>query len=258
MKGIKRLFVVLLVFCTILMNCVFYNTSEASTTKYGFTYDETCYNVQWQKAEYCYVYSELGGLLGTMTYYVGLARKKGTNDYIIMVKEVMTPNKKRVNLYTDSKGMITGYGLSEYVSVKTTLPSLDDYYPKNNPSSDSISFSIGVSSEKKADISASYTITHNDLNITSSCNTPKRMYYVIYDYKPNLVMVWKNNKYVANESVHLGEAQFEATAPGFSLTFYYDVRFGAASNSACSPLLIYKNYIRSAKKTRSLAFSVPK
>ena len=255
-KFVKRIAVAMLIFAMaaylLPQNLSFINRAEANTTKYGFSYDESYYNVSWKAAQYLYVYSEVGGRLGTMTYYVGLARRKSTNDYIVMMKEVMTPNKSKVKINSSQYG----YGLSEYVSVKTTLPSLDNYYPQNDPGKDSISFSIGVSSEKKAEISASYTVTHSDLDITASCNTPNRTYYIIYDYDPSIANPFASNKYVANESVQMGEAQFETSSGTVSFVMNYDARFGAAENANCSPWLVYLSYVRKTTGSRSYSFTI--
>lgn len=96
--------------------------SADQMSKNGFEWDSSCYNVVWANREYVKVYSKDGGLLGTMTYYVGVGRRKGTNDYILMTKETMTPNSSKVRLYTKGNSKYYGYGLSEYVSLWTILP----------------------------------------------------------------------------------------------------------------------------------------
>lgn len=237
------------------------NTEDTyAKTKYGFTYDTSVYNVSWASYESVNVYSDVGTKLGTMSYLAGVARDKGSNDYVVMFKEVMTPNKTKVKVSSSTYG----YGMSEYVSINVTLPTLDDYSPKNDPSTDSVTLEVGASKEGP-EISASYTIEHNDLDITSKCNTSSKKYHIVYDYKPNIANPVASNKYLAYESVQLGEAQFEKAASSSSATkttvsfkVNYQARFGAASNSACSPWCVYMNYVESASKSRSYSFTMNK
>lgn len=111
----------------------------------------------------------------------------------------MTPNDYKAKIDSSS----FAYGFSEYLSVKVTLPSLDDYEPQNTPSTDTITFSIGADADG-ANVEASYSITHSDLDITASCNTATKTYYVKYNYKPSIANPFANNKYLANESIQLG------------------------------------------------------
>ncbi|MCR4928059.1 MAG: hypothetical protein K5927_08765 [Lachnospiraceae bacterium] len=232
-----------------------YSEADAATTsKYGFSYDTSLYNVQWKTSESIYVRNSSGYLLGTMTYYTGLARRKGTSDYIVMFREVMTPNPSKV--YTEAGNKC--YGLSEYVSVKSTLKQLGDYKPQNTPATDTMSFSLGLGSDKKASISASYDIKHTDLDITSSCNTPNNLYFVKYDYKPSIANPFASNKYVSNESVQLGEAQFDNTDNTIKFTVYYDARFGGAEDSKRSPWLIYLNYVKQKTGSKTYSFTISK
>lgn len=199
------------------------------------------------------VYSSAGKKVGTCSYVIGLAREKKTNDYVLMLREVMTPNNSKVLI----TGSTYGYGFSEYVSAKVTLPSLDDYEPQNTPSSQTVDFTIGADSSG-ANIRASYSVTKSDLNITSSCNTPSKLYFVKYDYKPSLVDPLASNKYVANESIQLGAASFHSSSSTISFTMNYDARFGAASDNAASPWLIYINTVYKATTSRTYSFTVSK
>ena len=166
------------------------------------------------------VYSTAGEVLGTCSFVIGLTREKKSNNYVLMMREVMTPNNSKVLIEHVMNKEISydrcGYGFSEYVSVKVALPSLDDYEPHNTPKSDEITFSIGGNKDG-VDVGASYTVTHEDLDITASCNTPSKTYYVKYNYKPSLLNPFASNKYVANESVQLGVASFHTKEKMYSL-----------------------------------------
>ena len=56
--------------------------------------------------------------------------------------------------------------MSEYMSLKTTLPSLNDYKPQNDPNTDSINIGIGVGKDGPS-VSASYEVKTKELDITS-------------------------------------------------------------------------------------------
>ncbi len=176
-----------------------------------------------------------------MTIIVGVARFNKSNDYTIVIKMVMTPNSKKVNL----DGSRYGYGLSEYVSVKTYVPtSLGDYVPINEPSSDIIDLSLGYGG-KQALIGASYSIVSSDLDITAKCDTPNRKYYVVYNYLPSIKNPFADNKYVTNESQQYGIAQFETKNRSYIFNITYDARFGASKGNSSAPWDIYLNYVRS-------------
>ncbi len=224
-----------------------------AASKYGFTYDTASSNVTWKTMYSFNVYSGAGGKLGTCSYVIGLTRSKGTNDYVLMTREVMTPNSSQVKI----NNVQYGYGFSEYVSIKVTLPSLDDYRPQNTPSSDTISFSIGADSDG-ASVGASYSITHSDLDITASCDTSSKLYHVKYNYNPTIANPFGNNKYLANESVQLGAAAFHNSSDTVSFKINYDARFGAAEDNAASPWLVYMNYVQKATTSRTYSFSVAK
>ncbi len=231
-----------------------------SITKNGFVYDDSVYNTRWMEKESVCVTTSEGKILGKMTYYVGLSRRKGSNDWIVMYREAMEPNSSKVKINSYQ----SGYGLSEYLSVTSAnLPSLDDYLPVNTPNKDKVSLSLGISGSgagASANVSANYVITHNDLDITASCSTSTGKYYVKYDYKPGLVNLFASNKYVANESIQMGMAQFETKGLSDYVTIpvKYEVRFGAASNSKRSPAFIYVNYIRKASDSRVYQFKILK
>ena len=222
-----------------------------AASKYGFSYDTSAYKVKWSGMYSFNVFTDKGTKLGTCSYVVGLARDKGTNNYILMTREVMTPNNSKVKI----DNYQYGYGFSEYVSAKVTLPSLDDYEPQNTPAKDSINFSIGAD-KSGASVGASYSITHSDMDITAACNTAEKKYYIKYNYKPSLVNPLANNKYLANESIQLGAAAFHKAASEITFTMQYDARFGAAENNAASPLLVFYNYVKKATKSKTITLTV--
>lgn len=253
------LLTMLMLFVFVCCSCMFFPIKVNGKSKYGFTYGSD-YKVSWSRTEYMKVFTNKHKLIGTCSYVAGIGRQKHTNDYVLLTKETMSPRKKKVKFRLPPQpyynGHESGYGFSEYVSVKTFLPSLDDYKPQNQPYHNKISFSIGADNSSGATVGASYTINHNDLDITSSCYTPDKMYYVKYDYKPSLVNPGASNNYVINESNQLGVAAFHTSKRNISFTIQYDARFGISRNSSCSPWCIYTNMVFARKMDHTFHFKL--
>lgn len=244
-----------LVVAAIILVGVFSNvTTVDAKTKNGFTYDKKEFDVKWVDYEKIVVKSDEGGTLGTLSYLTGVARAKGTNDYLILFKEVMTPGTKKVklNIYNQK-----GYGMSEYMSLKATLASLSDYKPQNDPNTDSINIGMGIDKDGPS-VSASYEVKTSELDITSKCNTPKNLYQVVYDYKPHIPNVFGSNKYLANESVQMGMAEITKKKGKVNFTVDYEARFGAASKKNCRPETVWLDYVKNKKGSRKYKFDFNK
>lgn len=246
----KRLLCAVIALVIIISSIPIAGATEVS--KYGFTYDDTCYIVQWKVMDSFQVKTSENGLLGTMSYVVGLARRNFSYDYILMTKETMTPYNKSVKI--NGVGQ-TGYGMSEYVSVKVVLPSLDNYSPQNSPTSDSVTLSLGADKDG-ASFEASYTLSHEGLVVTANCDTPEKKFHIIYDYKPHIANPVASNKYLAKESIQLGMAEFHSVKNTVSFRVYYDARFGAASKSSRSPWSVYMNYVRQNTDYEDYTFTI--
>lgn len=243
--------------CCFLVLCGLFDVQQVDAekvSKNGFSFDTSSYNVRWNNIYEFNVFSKKGGKLGTCSCVYGLARRKNTNDYVLLCKEIMTPNDKSVKI----NDIQSGYGFSEFLSLKTTLPSLEHYYPTNQPKSDEVSFNAGFDSSKSFSIGASYTIKKSQLEITSKCNTPKKIYSIEYDYSPSIANPFGSNKYLANESYQMGYAQFSSSKKTISITMNVDARFGVAENDDASPWCVYINNVSSKKNSRTLSFTVPK
>lgn len=243
--------------CCFLVLCGLFDVQQVDAekvSKNGFSFDTSSYKVKWNNIYEFNVFTQKGGKLGTCSCVYGLARRKNTNNYVLLWKAIMTPNDESVKKNTLQKG----YGFSEFLSLKTTLPSLEHYYPTNQPKSDEISFNAGFDSSKTLSIGASYTIKKSQLEITSKCNTPKKIYSIEYDYCPSMANPFGSNKYLANESFQMGYAQFSSNKKTICITMDVDARFGAAENDDASPWLVYMNYVRSKKDSRTFSFTVPK
>ena len=225
-------------------------TTVDAKTKNGFTYDKKEFDVKWSKYEQIEVCSDEGGKLGTLSYLTGIAKAKKSNESLIMFKEVMTPNSKKVKLnYLNQKG----YGMSEYMSLKATLPSLNDYKPQNDPNTDSINIGIGVDKDGPS-VSASYEVKTKELDITSKCNTPQKLYHVVYDYKPHIPNIFGSNKYLANESIQMGMAEITSKKDTITFNVNYEARFGAADKKNCSPGYVCVDYVKKNKAKRKYTF----
>ncbi len=248
MKRIIALLMLVLMLCS--ESGFYMKKAEASEiSEKGFAYDDSVYDTQWLAKESVNVRTSEGGLLGTMTFYVGLGRDKGSNFYVTMYKEVMEPNSYKVKI----NGSKSGYGLSEYLSVTSEgFSLLSDYYPMNAAyKEDTLSGFVGG-------FSVDYEIAHRKLDITSSCSSSTGKYYIIYDYKPSVVNLFASNKYVANESVQMGMVQSEKRGNKnyIAIPVEYDVRFGAASDSKRSPAFIYWNWTEKAVVSRTFRFNI--
>ncbi|MDP5274653.1 hypothetical protein [Chengkuizengella axinellae] len=99
----------------------------------------------------------------------------GSDDYYAMAASTqMIPNESK-------------YASSDYLLIKTEADVSQDnelfsYGPKNQPSSDQITFNIGASGNTPS-IGASYTVTDNDLEIsTSGTSSTSEIYQVKFIY----------------------------------------------------------------------------
>ena len=231
--------VMLIIFVTVNLSNI--SAYAATISRYGFSYDSSKYTVEWKVKQSIIVKSKTGAKLGTMTYVIGLAREKSGYNFLLLVKEVMTPNSQKVLIDNSNNNKKYGYGYSEYVSIKAYLPGdLENYTPQNTPKTNSTTLSMGVSASGPS-ISASYTINNSDLDVTAKCDTTKDMFYIVYDYIPSIINPFASNKYVANESSQYGIAHFSTEKNTSSFGFYinYEAKFGVSSNESRSPLSIY-------------------
>ena len=241
----------------------------ADTSMNGFSYNEDEYNVKWyanhikqngkkEKMEFAVKTKKgtKGKSLGTCTLKVGIARKKGTNHYVLMYRVAMTPSQKKVKLY----GCIPnhGYGMSEYLKISTDLPSLGEYQPSNQPKSDTIDVGVGVTSGKELGINASYSVDIDELEITSKSDTSENRYCTVYDYKPHIPNIFASNKYFRNESIQLGTAEFTTDEKKFKLKIAVEARFGAAANKKRSPGCVLVGYTKKKSKTFTIDCKIPK
>lgn len=231
------------------------NISASTTSRNGFTFDDSKYTIKWKTGGSYNVYTAKGDVIGTVSYVIGRARynkKNSSKEYqdTLLVKMIMTPNGKHKETNR------TQYGFSEYVSVKSTLPlnaRIIDYTPKNDPSSDQLDLSIGADSGGPS-IGASYSISHDDLDIESRCKTPNRLFHEVYNYKPTIANPFGNNKYLRNESFQFAMCNYDIKNNYNYITLSFDGRFGAAEDKACSPWCVIIDYVKSA--TRTVTFSV--
>jgi len=231
----------------------------ADTSMNGFSYNEDEYKVKWYSKKKLVVNNKKGKKgkpLGTCTLKVGIARKKGTNHYVLMYRVAMTPSQKKVKLY----GCIPnhGYGMSEYLKISTDLPSLGEYQPSNQPKSDTIDVGVGVTSGKELGINASYSVDIDELEITSKSDTSENRYCTVYDYKPHIPNFFASNKYFRNESIQLGTAEFTTDEKKFKLKIAVEARFGAAANKKRSPGRVLVGYTKKKSKTFTIDCKIPK
>lgn len=203
--------------------------AESEYGEYGFAI-EGC-STKWSTEFRVNVRSETGDRLGTMTYVVGVA--SNDTQSFLLTKETMTPNRDKVRVNNKM-----GYGISELVSVKGTLPTLDNYSPTNHPQDDRVRITAGYDDQKKSLISCVYETVASDLDISSLCDTPSSLFYMEYDYLPSKINWWANNRYVKNESSQYSVAEFTRDGETLELSMQYDVEFGFATTEERSPISI--------------------
>ena len=166
----------------IVLSVVSLTTSARS--KYGFDYDTKEYNDCWKKTYDTVVYSNYGGKLGVCSYNVGLLREKKTNNYAALFYTVMTPNSKKVPLYkSQADSVVYGYGYSDELIVRSTLPSRPETSsPSQTPKDDVINVSVGGGVSKNGysgSIGASYAVERSELNVKPSHNNRNKLYKVV-------------------------------------------------------------------------------
>ncbi len=250
MTIIKRVVCMMLI-CTMVLS-VPCEADARVIDKHGFTYDTSDYTVTWKQSYKTYVYSEEGGLLGTLTYHIGMARLNGTNDYNAMIKLIMTPNDSKVK----RKGSSYGYGLSEYVSFKTYVPGvMGEYSPENLPDNGKIGLSFGVDSSGLA-LGVDYTVDVSDIDIYADCYETTNRARFVYNYLPSIANPFADNTYVAKQSSQYAMFQFETSKSDYEFAVTTDVRFGASEDNDSSPWYIYMNYVRQTVKTMYIKWTL--
>jgi len=241
---------------------------EYSIDEYGI--DESKYNIQWDaQRRYVNVYEKFQGkqtnqLVGACRVKLGLARKKGTNDYVLVTKQEMTPRRFTHLVATDYHGQrveCEAYGLSEYLSIHTVVPTMTNYSPTNSSQSNS---SIGISFGAGADglnMGVSYEAQKNYLDITVNSSTYTNILDVVYDYRPRMKT---KQPYLMNQSFQYSMAAFTQKTPywkqdgSVSFTVEYDARFGFCRSKSGNWLDIDWGLVYAKKQSELYSFVLPK
>lgn len=232
---------------TIILLDTGYPVQADQVRRYGIKYDNEKYEVKWKTGIRIKVTNSKGYLLGTESNVLGDLRYNKYIDkkyiHTLVAKMIMTPNSEKIS---DSRSMTGyGYGFSEFCSISCTLPSgaeLESYSPENEPAKDSIS------------LSASYTIESSDLDITSKCNTAKRLCETEYNYLRSIANPFASNKYVANESVQYAMYDYSYKSAYPTLTVKFNTEFGLAGDKDRSPWHIILDVISSGSKQVTCKF----
>ncbi|MBR6364727.1 MAG: hypothetical protein IKS10_01345 [Lachnospiraceae bacterium] len=225
----------------------------------AFSYDLANYNVAWMP-DYVRVpiVSNAGGVLGVYHIVCGLARAKGTDNYIFMVRQLMEPSILSVRYKKASGNKYTyAYGLSEYCGFVSVLPGLDDWTPKTKPSENKISVSLAADGAKS--VGLSYDIVKSDLSMSSLCSSSQGLYGMIYDYVVHVVNPFYSNKYFREQSDQNCMALFHSNKSTINIQVTYEARFGASSTASANAIDVYKNAIYSKSGNMTLCFpAIPK
>lgn len=250
---------------------------EHEVKEFYKAFDKSQYNIRWDTSNRAVViYNSAGKLIGVCKLKLGLAREKGTNDYLLLLKEEMTPQTfqvtERVEVEkwdalhlnkTITYKTVTSkkYGVSEYLSIRTILPRLSNYSPQNASQNDrSISVSLGM------DLSGvsggfSYEVKRNDLDLIVDSSTFTGALDVKYDYTPRL-NIWASQPYLTRQSFQYAMADFtERPQQGrrdgdIGFTVVYNVSFGVSDDLDVKHLHWGEVYRKQQSETYN--FTLPK
>ena len=233
---------------------------EYSLPEYNI--DTSQYNIRWDtQRRVITVYETYNGKLtqnvvGRCKLWLGLARKKGTNDYILVTREDMTPCS-----FTSKREKRKCYGLSEYLSIYSTLPTLINFSPENgSQAKDSIGISFGADSGG-LNVGLSYSVDRDFLNVLVHSSTDTHKLSVEYDYT---IRMLQKNTYLVNQSKQYAMAYFTQKSPywrpdgSISFTIDYDVRFGYCDSPKAGFSSIYLGAVYRKQQTEIFSFVVPK
>ncbi len=232
----------------------------------GFLFDESKYFVQFYDYQTYTVKTEGGGEIGYLSYLAGLARRKGTNTYVFMMKECMTPSENRVRVRKEndhnpiSERPFSGWGVSEYMIVDTYLTNLDEWEPRNKPKTRKITLSVGGA--KGADpgvgtsVGFSYEIDLKEMKIKPKAYQTSGHYTVDYDYVPHTF--WGDNAYFSDSSNHYQVAEFSTTGKTVEIDVNYEARFGVATTESRMPTSVYTSAVWKKTGTRRYKYTLPR
>jgi len=214
--------------------------------------DTSQYNMEWIRSETEYVLDDDGKKIGYLICDLGVARIKGTDDYVAAIRTLIGPEKTMIG---DSE-----YGLNEYLYVKATGPMLDNYTPVNLPSSSSSETVFArVKMRKLMGIGIEFKNDSPDVERTvESCTGDESKYAVEYDYTPSRLNPFGNNKMFSNERIEYGEFSFVSEDEEVTITLDFDVRFGVAGDKDRSPWSIKKGKIYDKTVTQTHTFKIDK
>ncbi|MBR5347661.1 MAG: hypothetical protein IK125_00315 [Lachnospiraceae bacterium] len=221
-----------------------------------YHYDTSVYNTAWMRdMVHVPIKTGAGGIIGSYFFVCGLARAKGTDNYILMVRQIMEPSVSAVRYKKLSGGKYSyAYGLSEYCGFVTQLPSLDDFTPKKLPSDNVISVSLGASTDKSKTIGLSYDIKKSDLSFTTVCSTADGIYGMLYDYEVHVVNPFYSNAYFREWSDQNSMAKFHTNNASIYLNITYIARFGASSSNTAKSYDVITGKLFEKSGTLSLSF----
>ena len=224
----------------------------------AFQYDTSVYNVAWMQ-EYvnipvwCDSDAVCIDAIGVYCFVCGIAREKRTDNYTLLVRQIMQPSSGAVLVFAPDYGAFNGYGISEYCSFSVKLPTLDDFAPKNTPKKGSVTVEWNATTNINKLIKLDYNIK-DDVDVSVECNVPKHIYSMSYDYQPHVINPFENNSYFRKTSDQNSMARFHMPQKQLTLTVNYDARFGVSHTKGANALQIEKFLIIDKQGTLVLCF----
>ena len=231
--------------------------------------DLSKYNVRWGNQNKVVIVRDVflgrqtNKVVGRCWLRLGLAREKGTDNYILLMREDMTPLRftRTVTTSYGSSQTVVKYGLSEYLSVRTILPVLHYASPQTSSKNNKvINLSISLSATP---FSFSYG-GDESLNIISrsSYDSNANLFDVTYDYEPNFFAFART--YLSTPSSQYGVAYFTQKSPYWladgtiSFVMDYDVRFGACDSPNGGGVDWGSGCVMKTTQQEIVSFTVPK
>ena len=217
--------------------------------------NESQYNIEWIERETEYVLNDDGEGIGYFLYDLGVARLKGTDHYIAVIRTIMGSPRKGAK----RKNGKTEYALAEYLAVRAKVPNWYNSIPKNTPNS-STQHRVFASVQMRKMLAVGHESTNlsPEVNVRDMTRITDGVYAVEYDYTPNLLNPFGDNKALTSERVEYGEISFSAEGDEVTIPVEFVVRFGVAGDEDRSPWSIKRGKLYTKTINKTFTFRIDK
>ena len=217
--------------------------------------DASQYNIEWTERETEYVLNDDGEEIAYFLYELGVARIKGTDEYVGAIRTIMGSPRKGAKTKSGKKE----YGLKEYLFVRADVPMLHDCIPKNTPiGSTQETYFINVYMRKMLGVGWRSTYLSPYVDVTNWSRFDENVYAVEYDYTPNLLNPFGDNQFLTSECWEYGEFRFSAEGDEVTIPVEFEVRFGVAGDEDRSPWSIKRGKLYTKTINKTFTFRIDK